>query len=164
MPNRLVFGLAVIGALIAAVLGAVRLSTAQQQTRPSSEPAPAANQDDDDALTVSIHESPFGAPSVATEDGATTLSLTIDMPTPAWTLATDSVSKPDADGRLEVHATFVRPGGMVAQVITRETLSVSLGKLAAGEYVVIIRTRRVNDADDDTPFTLATAVSLIAAE
>ena len=74
------------------------------------------------------------------------LRFDVDMPTPGWTLETDSVTRPDADGRVVVLATGTGPDGMVTQVITRTALQAQLGSLDAGTYTVEVRIRRGDGA------------------
>jgi hypothetical protein len=64
------------------------------------------------------------------------LALEVAMPEPRWTLGVESVSRPDATGRILVRLRGERPEGMLPQVITPTAVRVPLGALPAGEVLV----------------------------
>lgn len=70
----------------------------------------------------------------------------VEMPTPGWTVAVDSVKTDPAEGRIVVQATGTPPGRLVAQVITPERLRVRLGSLPVGRYCLEVWMRRGQSA------------------
>jgi len=64
------------------------------------------------------------------------VALSVQMPTPGWKLKVDEVGQPDAHGRIQVKVTGTGPQGIVAQVISSETISVTLGRIQSGEYLL----------------------------
>ncbi len=65
-----------------------------------------------------------------------------EMPTPGYALRVDSVAVDDEAGRIVARISELAPSGMVAQVITRTELSIEVGPLPAGRYVVEVRSRK----------------------
>ncbi len=63
-------------------------------------------------------------------------SVSVQMPTPGWKLEVDEVGKPDAHGRIQVKVTGTGPEGIVAQVLSSETINVSLGRVQPGDYLL----------------------------
>lgn len=70
------------------------------------------------------------------------LNLKVSMPTPGWKLKVDEVTKPDAQGRIQVKVTGTPPEGIVAQVITSQTFHASLGALDTGDFLVEVLYRK----------------------
>jgi len=69
-----------------------------------------------------------------------TAEFTQQMPTPGWTFRIDSI---ETEGeRIVAKVTEIRPQGMVVQMIAPGTMTISLGSLKRGRYVLEIRTRR----------------------
>lgn len=66
--------------------------------------------------------------------------FTQQMPTPGWTFRIDSVET--HGDRIVARLTEIRPQGMVVQMIAPGTMTISLGSLKRGRYVLEIRTRR----------------------
>ena len=77
---------------------------------------------------------------IAGEPFEFSLKFTRQMPTPGWTFVVDSLRIEQQ--RIAIELTDQRPSGMVAQVISKGTATIPLGKLETGRYVVEIRTRR----------------------
>ncbi len=74
-------------------------------------------------------------------------SVRVQMPTPGWTLKVDEISKPDAQGRIQVKVTATAPEGIVAQVLATETVNVSLGKIKPGEYLLEMLYRKAGETN-----------------
>ncbi len=70
------------------------------------------------------------------------IELTADMPDPGWTLALDRVSDPDETGRRTVEITATRAEGAFVQVITPRTVTVGMGCMRKGNYLLDIHLRR----------------------
>jgi hypothetical protein len=73
--------------------------------------------------------------------------VSVQMPTPGWTLKVDEISKPDAQGRIQVKVTATAPEGIVAQVLATETVNVSLGKIKPGEYLLEMLYRKAGETE-----------------
>jgi hypothetical protein len=86
--------------------------------------------------------------------------VSVQMPTPGWTLKVDEISKPDAQGRIQVKVTATAPEGIVAQVLATETVNVSLGKIKPGEYLLEMLYRNAGE----TEYTRRGVVMLSASE
>ncbi|MCP3980872.1 MAG: hypothetical protein GY716_16340 [bacterium] len=65
-----------------------------------------------------------------------------DMPTPGWTFDIDEVSVDAETKRIVIRATEKRPDGIVVQVISPAEMTVELGALDPGRYVLECWTRR----------------------
>ena len=70
------------------------------------------------------------------------VNLTRDMPTPGWKFEIESVEVDAEAGRILVRVTEQAPHGMVAQMIKPTRLSLDLGVLAPGRYVLELWVRR----------------------
>ena len=82
-----------------------------------------------------------------------------EMPTPGWTFHIDGVQV-DASGRIAVRITDIPPAAdAVISVIAPATLSIQLGALRVGRYVVELQTRR----SPAEPYRLLQAAVLEAA-
>jgi hypothetical protein len=86
--------------------------------------------------------------------------VSVQMPTPGWTLKLDEISNPDAQGRIQVKVTATAPEGIVAQVLATETVNVSLGKIKPGEYLLEMLYRNAGE----TEYTRRGVVMLSASE
>lgn len=70
------------------------------------------------------------------------LVFTREMPTPGYTFRVDRLDVDARRGRIVAQVSELPPEGMVAQVITEGELSLEVGSLPVGRFVVEIHARR----------------------
>ena len=75
------------------------------------------------------------------------VNLTRDMPTPGWKFEVDSVEIDGKSGRIVARVTEHAPGGVVSQVIKPTRLSLNLGVLSRGDYLLELWVRRGAGSD-----------------
>jgi len=79
-----------------------------------------------------------------------TAEFTQQMPTPGWTFEIDSIET--RGDRIVAKFTELRPQGIVAQMLAPGTMTISLGSLKPGRYVLEIRSRRDRMIDHQPTF------------
>lgn len=89
----------------------------------------------DPMFAVKVVQRPSCPPSFDVE-------LTADMPDPGWSLTLDRVSDPDEAGRRTVEITATRGEGAYVQVVTPRTVTLGLGCMRKGVYLLDIHLRR----------------------
>jgi len=89
----------------------------------------------DPMFAVKVVEMPSCPPSFDVE-------LTADMPDPGWSLTLDRVSDPDQAGRRTVEITATRAEGAFVQVLTPRAVTLKLGSMRKGAYLLDILLRR----------------------
>jgi hypothetical protein len=119
------------------------------------QPAVASGDSDAPAASgVSVVRSEAADPfKVVKRDGSPptfTAEFTQQMPTPGWTFEVESI---ETEGdRIVAKVTEIRPQGIVAQMIVPGTMTISLGSLKRGRYVLEIRSRRDRMVDHQPTF------------
>ena len=119
------------------------------------QPAVASGKSDAPAASsVSVVRSEAADPfKVVKRDGSPptfTAEFTQQMPTPGWTFEVESI---ETEGdRIVAKVTEIRPQGMVVQMIAPGTMTISLGSLKRGRYVLEIRSRRDRMVDHQPTF------------
>lgn len=105
---------------------------------------------DDAATRLFVPESRFGELSVAASKSMPpqfVLQLEREMPTPGWGFEVDSVQVDPATRRILAKVSEIPPSGMTAQVITRATIEIDVGRLGKGGWILELHLRRGREGD-----------------
>jgi hypothetical protein len=99
------------------------------------------------AVRLTLPEPAFYGATAETDGEGFRVALKRDMATPGFKLEVDGVQIDGKTSRIVVRVTERPPAGMAAQVITPTAVTIPLGRLTRGSYILEIQMRRGNSGE-----------------